>query len=112
MIWSLLTEVTLAVILFLAPYFIDSVSCFPEKYSGRTVLHTRTKGAMAGKHYPAGISLVFLVICEIVISLTYANWLEQTVYLSGSCTKWRDHFLMRLPWNGTVLIGSNSFRFC
>jgi len=45
----------------------------------------------------------------------HAILLEQTVHLSGSRAKWRDHFLSRLPQNGTVLTssfsGSSSFRF-
>jgi len=47
--------------------------------------------------------------------LPHANLLEQTVHLSGGRAKWRDHFLLRLLPNGTVLTssfsGSSSSRF-
>jgi hypothetical protein len=47
--------------------------------------------------------------------LPHAILLEQTVHLSGSRAKWRDHFHSRLLPNGIVLTssfsGSNSFRF-
>jgi hypothetical protein len=38
----------------------------------------------------------------------HANLLEQTVHLSGSRAKWRDHFLARLLPNGIVLTSSSS----
>src|SRR5580765_6268667 len=50
-----------------------------------------------------------------ISNLHHANLLEQTVHLSGSRSKWRDHFLVRLQPNGTILTssfsGSSSYRF-
>jgi hypothetical protein len=39
-------------------------------------------------------------------AFSHENWLEQTVYLSEGCAKWRDHFLSRPLRNGIVLTSS------